>query len=160
MGSPPPTRGILSISLVLDVVFGITPAYAGNTLKAVALFGCGWDHPRLRGEYCTIDFPILLSRGSPPPTRGIPLFYAFPLHHSRITPAYAGNTPRIPIRRFSRMDHPRLRGEYLAPQRLQSPTAGSPPPTRGIPILSQIVGTLPGITPAYAGNKVFIWRYG
>ena len=71
MGSPPPTRGILSISLVLDVVFGITPAYAGNTSRHAVEFPLAWDHPRLRGEYMLHVRIRQNQEGSPPPTRGI-----------------------------------------------------------------------------------------
>ena len=51
VGSPPPTRGILLIVEYSPVRFGITPAYAGNTLYKYIIVSACRDHPRLRGEY-------------------------------------------------------------------------------------------------------------
>ena len=50
------------------------------------------------------------------------------------------------------MDHPRLRGEYLAISIILEVILGSPPLTRGIQRQAGVVGHTVGITPAYAGN--------
>ena len=51
IGSPPLTRGIPRVPYSESIPFGITPAYAGNTLSAISFFELVRDHPRLRGEY-------------------------------------------------------------------------------------------------------------
>ena len=50
------------------------------------------------------------------------------------------------------MDHPRLRGEYLAISIILEVILGSPTLTRGIQRQAGVVGHTVGITPAYAGN--------
>ena len=92
LGSPPPTRGILTNQATAEDAAGITPAYAGNTaIHAMAQDG-EKDHPRLRGEHLIrLSLTIALS-GSPPPTRGTLYDFKFPADGVRITPAYAGNT--------------------------------------------------------------------
>ena len=47
----PHTLGILFIFTILFTKFGITPAYAGNTLRTQGLYCSYVDHPRLRGEH-------------------------------------------------------------------------------------------------------------
>ena len=93
MGSPPPTRGTPCPLPVTLVVFGITPAYAGNT-QIYVLFGLeSRDHPRLRGEHSCKCCIVPLLTGSPPPTRGTPSPAGIVIAAIGITPAYAGNTP-------------------------------------------------------------------
>ena len=50
-GSPPLTRGTLCIFSEQHYYTRITPAYAGNTIKAFSKLETTWDHPRLRGEH-------------------------------------------------------------------------------------------------------------
>ena len=63
-------RGKVSLSLVVEIADGITPAYAG---KSRCFFAAGnpiGDHPRLCGEkqsHSVTVFPVI---GSPPPMRG------------------------------------------------------------------------------------------
>ena len=131
VGSPPPTRGTLSESTCTAGGFGITPAYAGNTIRKRNKAVASKDHPRLRGEHKQLQNNVRKYRGSPPPTRGTlhlvkPRFYS-----TRITPAYAGNTSAsCNFRDFDR-DHPRLRGEHYSTYYLICDNGGSPPPTRG-----------------------------
>ena len=70
----------------------ITPAYAGTTRRAFAFSGSRSDHPRLRGDYAALMAAIMSSRGSPPPTRGLPPVDAHLVERHGITPAYAGTT--------------------------------------------------------------------
>ena len=93
-GSPPLARGILKQMFFSIDCMRITPACAGNTIKA------SWCATTIR------DW------GSPPLARGIlPLTIFVPLCVG-ITPACAGNTKlEIELRLYNR-DHPRLRGEY------------------------------------------------
>ena len=69
-GSPPPMRGKAVTGIWLQLIPGITPAYAGKS----ALNSAGW-----RECY-----------GSPPPMRGKATPRNQHSHQSRITPAYAG----------------------------------------------------------------------
>ena len=50
-GSPPLARGILFSCSSVEIVRGITPACAGNTLTDEYKNLLAKDHPRLRGEY-------------------------------------------------------------------------------------------------------------
>ena len=69
-GSPPPMRGKVAQFYFSQIVYRITPAYAGKS----AHFGGGGaaykDHPRLCGEKGQRLFLVLLHMGSPPPMRG------------------------------------------------------------------------------------------
>ena len=131
-GSPPPTRGTLCCRVSYWFWQGITPAYAGNTpCTTFNAFGFR-DHPRLRGEHVLCMSLIVMSMGSPPPTRGTPSKRDERSKSYRITPAYAGNTTLRYKSQRSDWDHPRLRGEHSVDERLY--------------------GSKSGITPAYAGN--------
>ena len=90
------------------------------------------DHPRLRGEYKRIRLIFRIRKGSPPLTRGILKKEHGYTQASRITPAYAGNTPDEHVEGMATEDHPRLRGEYLKIAITQLTDKGSPPLTRGI----------------------------
>ena len=152
LGSPPPTRGTLSIREELVKDFRITPAYAGNTGKKYFTCFPSQDHPRLRGEHSHEHNQYFLTSGSPPPTRGTLdklLNGKLPL---RITPAYAGNTLTMHWLLISQRDHPRLRGEHLELIGSNNINVGSPPPTRGTPEKMVLDIYSHRITPAYAGN--------
>ena len=151
-GSPPPTRGTQYPFSLSRLLFGITPAYAGNTDDIDNHSIILMDHPRLRGEHKAFKRWVTSEVGSPPPTRGT-LPKLLTLYAMRgITPAYAGNTNiRNFINSYHR-DHPRLRGEHHCSLSIAPSAGGSPPPTRGTPILGPSVTPSRGITPAYAGN--------
>ena len=68
------------------------------------------------------------------------------------TPAYAGNTCLRASLRVRRQVHPRIRGEYSTSFFRLSYASGSPPHTRGIPLIEQDEFLAFGFTPAYAGN--------
>ena len=154
-GSPPPTRGTQELFTSNAIDFGITPAYAGNTSFFISFSFTKWDHPRLRGEHLLSPFRAVKRRGSPPPTRGTPMFGKHQSTEFRITPAYAGNTISFTKYHHQDQDHPRLRGEHLSDVKKQSSTMGSPPPTRGTLCSVGSLFSLSGITPAYAGNTIF-----
>ena len=127
-------RGTLSTNNFIKYNFRITPAYAGNTalfdFKKLLL----QDHPRIRGEHCSSMF-----------------ISHFP---TRITPAYAGNTLQVRYLIGMERDHPRIRGEHGLLYVTHSPILGSPPHTRGTPLLSFFRILSHSITPAYAGNTL------
>ena len=151
-GSPPPTRGTQELLTSNAIDFGITPAYAGNTSFFISFSFTKWDHPRLRGEHLLSPFRAVKRRGSPPPTRGTLSFANVDKILIRITPAYAGNTFIGIIYQVVYWDHPRLRGEHIFYKVVIHNVLGSPPPTRGTPILQSTIFYKVGITPAYAGN--------
>ena len=72
LGSPPPTRGTLPITVKCYIHNRITPAYAGNTTFIIFLLLLYQDHPRLRGEHFKPKTLLARIPGSPPPTRGTP----------------------------------------------------------------------------------------
>ena len=76
VGSPPLARGIRAYRNGSNLVFGITPACAGNTLPSVAALPASGDHPRLRGEYAWSIVALMFFSGSPPLARGIQRFKA------------------------------------------------------------------------------------
>ena len=92
-GSPPHTRELLKMNLCSGFRAGITPAYAGTTIKN----RCGTseckDHPRIRGNYYKEQMRHLLMPGSPPHTRELLASASIAACLLRITPAYAGTTP-------------------------------------------------------------------
>ena len=75
-----------------DNALGITPAYAGNTVKIFVKNVTQKDHPRIRGEHAITGIKEYANTGSPPHTRGtLGALSGFGTNEG-ITPAYAGNT--------------------------------------------------------------------
>ena len=75
-----------------------------------------------------------------------------------ITPAYAGNTFESKFTGKVAEDHPRLRGEHALRCPNKKEARGSPPLTRGTQRSDTCVCQSGGITPAYAGNTMYIFR--
>ena len=134
---------------------GITPAFAGSTA------GCGpapsprRDHPRVRGEHTFLFPPSIRNWGSPPRSRGA-------RHHDRpggppvrITPAFAGSTSPSWTCRFSTSDHPRVRGEHTPRSPIVCCCSGSPPRSRGAPMMTADPKLPARITPAFAGSTAW-----
>ena len=115
LGSPPLARGILSSINSIVSGYGITPACAGNTKIADGNVAATEDHPRLRGEYQQRVWNSMTRSGSPPLARGILYNIIAASYRHRITPACAGNTLVYMDSNDFQRDHPRLRGEYIAP---------------------------------------------
>ena len=112
---------------------GITPAYAGKSIRNQHSPDVPEDHPRLCGEKLRCGFRQLHATGSPPPMRG----KVFPQNRINIIVE----------------DHPRLCGEKFV-QHLQCYLyTGSPPPMRGKVPSSYVLGKYGRITPAYAGKS-------
>ncbi len=72
----------------------ITPAYAGSTTVIPSTVPPAKDHPRVCGEHLTRLPTILMPAGSPPRMRGAHAYAYIDGYVVRITPAYAGSTPR------------------------------------------------------------------
>ena len=71
----------------------------------------------------------------------------------RITPAYAGKSLLEQEIYDTNTDHPRLCGEKSLTVDKTPFVLGSPPPMRGKVETQNILTTLQGITPAYAGKS-------
>ena len=69
-GSPPHTRGKLTVFPFISYFYRITPAYAGKTLSNTQKNKQTQDHPRIRGENGAKDRIAGCATGSPPHTRG------------------------------------------------------------------------------------------
>ena len=74
----------------------------------------------------------------------------------RITPAYAGKSFGACFEAGKHEDHPRLCGEKSVFFATNRGTKGSPPPMRGKATTTARIPTGSGITPAYAGKRVFL----
>ena len=133
------------------MICGITPAYAGKTVKPRFTYCCPWDHPRVCGKDCRIapaglvcagitpayagktatDAPDCSVRsGSPPRMRERLLLVLSFFSSPRITPAYAGKTCNLHKGGSGIRDHPRVCGKDL---RIRMPShvhEGSPPRMR------------------------------
>ena len=136
----------------MSCMYGIIPAYAGNTCWKMGASATDRDHPRVCGEHLAETIRAILQQGSSPRMRGT-LGQANRLIVRRgIIPAYAGNTCSRPLRLVVRRDHPRVCGEHRLPHMLPSTLWGSSPRMRGT--LRRAVGHCKrhGIIPAYAGN--------
>ena len=152
-GSPPLARGTVADSAAIPAAKGITPACAGNSCTCIASLCELWDHPRLRGEqYVNCELPEC-GKGSPPLARGTVCLFPQRLENLGITPACAGNSKKVKVRRRSRQDHPRLRGEQLPPLPPRGNGQGSPPLARGTAAPSSATPASSRITPACAGNS-------
>ena len=110
-GSPPHTRerpAVLTNSLSLS---GITPAYAGKTMKIIGNIAAYRDHPRIRGKDASKDTQDNDSVGSPPHTRERRCGSCSDISSLGITPAYAGKTSLCSRPNMMSKDHPRIRGK-------------------------------------------------
>ena len=112
-GSSPRMRGTHGFHAGLAQVFGIIPAYAGNTPPCPGRAAIHWDHPRVCGEHTLSNRISSGLRGSSPRMRGTPIGCARWRNTNGIIPAYAGNTRTSNHRTCGAWDHPRVCGEHL-----------------------------------------------
>ena len=111
-----------------------------------------WDHPRRCGAYSILAINSAMPSGSPPQVRGILRLQWEISPSSRITPAGAGHTEAINLKRYLDWDHPRRCGAYQKGLETCKLVRGSPPQVRGIQTPARENGAAPGITPAGAGH--------
>ena len=83
-------RGKAEFAKAEGIHIGITPAYAGKSVRYTHHRAAGWDHPRLCGEKFQKNRRSPCYKGSPPPMRGKVDFEVFKYDWIGITPAYAG----------------------------------------------------------------------
>ena len=146
-------RGKASHSVCSCRASGITPAYAGKSLRSRTTPLLAWDHPRLCGEKPGRALTVSTMLGSPPPMRGKGCFFVISLVCSGITPAYAGKSANVTLTGSSGWDHPRLCGEKALTDSGWTIPTGSPPPMRGKAVRCQRCTYDKRITPAYAGKS-------
>ena len=132
----------------------ITPAYAGKSQSLPKILSLSWDHPRLCGEKFFFILPPSWAVGSPPPMRGKAASVKTMQSPPRITPAYAGKSTVTVPSGLTVKDHPRLCGEKSLVDTQESTRLGSPPPMRGKDAVALAAGSIPRITPAYAGKSL------
>ena len=146
-------RGKASSAPQWALISGITPAYAGKSLRERNTFVQPQDHPRLCGEKIMPMQIFRMDIGSPPPMRGKDAGFSFFVDTVRITPAYAGKRNENEKLRSVKQDHPRLCGEKGTLGIFIPGSLGSPPPMRGKDAAVLAAGDTPRITPAYAGKS-------
>ena len=137
-GSSPRMRGTLFLLFIVYYLWGIIPAYAGNTRPTLAVRAICRDHPRVCGEHLWNLAKCCKFMG--------------------IIPAYAGNTGSARMLHRSARDHPRVCGEHAIELVLLPIRLGSSPRMRGTPVLRGIRTHGGRIIPAYAGNTC-LWHW-
>ena len=150
---PPHMQGKVGTNGGCNQIVGITPAYAGKSIRQNLSVNGPRDHPRVCGEKSMRVSMINCGSGSPPHMRGKDIRCVVRIVRHGITPAYAGKRGRKRSRNRRRQDHPRVCGEKTEGLILSTVYTGSPPRMRGK--VSSICDDLArvGITPAYAGKS-------
>ena len=133
-------------------IFGIIPAYAGNTFESASRRGLHGDHPRVCGEHANSTEADAKGLGSSPRMRGTPCLLYLLSRLQGIIPAYAGNTPCAIFHTCVTRDHPRVCGEHDRSRGERGRYRGSSPRMRGTLHRANYVEGVRGIIPAYAGN--------
>ena len=110
-GSPPRMRGKAGQIQSQTPELGITPAYAGKSLRLCILSRLLQDHPRVCGEKKNVRLTKNSLAGSPPRMRGKVWHNQVRSRSVRITPAYAGKSKRSKRKHRNTTDHPRVCGE-------------------------------------------------
>ena len=128
IGSSPLARGLPPDPLRVDQPAGIIPARAGFTHRRRHDRRSRQDHPRSRGVYPPVTCTPLVSRGSSPLARGLPLT-RYPISFSSgIIPARAGFTSIRAATMGDIKDHPRSRGVYACGSLVSQRTRSLPDP--------------------------------
>ena len=149
-------RETLTLIIRKNICYRITPAYAGNTIPACRRFPFGQDHPRVCGKHRTKSLSYSPAAGSPPRMRETQLQTAEKAPMTGITPAYAGNTKNKQHGHNLLQDHPRVCGKHNCRLPRFRHVVGSPPRMRETLFNFPVSFSLPGITPAYAGNTTTV----
>ncbi|SCQ64133.1 Hypothetical protein PFR_JS9-2_2041 [Propionibacterium freudenreichii] len=151
-------RGALINVAVAESPLGLTPAYAGSTVRPPQMPVSGRAHPRICGEHGLGEQlrPVLV--GSPPHMRGAQAGRGCQSVPLGLTPAYAGSTPSAPTHASWNWAHPRICGEHQRAWPAPSHQGGSPPHMRGARDRKSPGEKPLGLTPAYAGSTRKVTR--
>ena len=144
-----------SNSKIIQMMFRITPAPAGNTLASVKANLTLQDHPRACGKHLFDACDQAGWEGSPPRLRETLLDEFDRYAPFRITPAPAGNTQMVCFVHCSFEDHPRACGKHSSWAQATRSNPGSPPRLRETRRARRPRKKMRGITPAPAGNTRF-----
>ena len=137
----------------------ITPAYAGKRSELSSSSFASWDHPRLCGEKNSTTGNERRLVGSPPPMRGKGNHCIFGLCVEKDHPRLCGEKVVLFCTDFKHIRiTPAYAGKSFCNDQIGSPIQGSPPPMRGKVHAIFAVLSPAGITPAYAGKRVFSSR--
>ena len=130
-GSPPHGRGKEETGTEVKLNYGITPAWAGKSLRYIGNNAARWDHPRMGGEkgQCTLDQTY--TTGSPPHGRGKVGGGVRGAACLGITPAWAGKSLWLNGSWHCPRDYPRMGGEKFYRKDVRNAHLGSPPHGRG-----------------------------
>ena len=151
-GSSPLTRGKPATVIELGGNFGLIPAHAGKTSRALSALGNLGAHPRSRGENPKPPYGLVRARGSSPLTRGKrPPPSRLPSDLGLI-PAHAGKTRVVGVHDAVSWAHPRSRGENSTQLRRDIWNRGSSPLTRGKRVDAVPDVRASGLIPAHAGK--------
>ena len=157
-GSPPHGRGKACKLSLISGPTGITPAWAGKSLRIRNRVPGGQDHPRMGGEKHLHDASFCRVRGSPPHGRGKGSSSTSDTRSPGITPAWAGKSLNCGKQRKAGRDHPRMGGEKSLKWSMTVRTRGSPPHGRGKGGSSCTMSVRARITPAWAGKSPAVPR--
>ena len=154
-GSPPRGRGKALDDDTRSRTRGITPAWAGKSRATAHRGSSRVDHPRVGGE--KFDNPKIDNSqlGSPPRGRGKGMDCTLSQTNRRITPAWAGKRSWKHDHVRKHGDHPRVGGEKSFIYQFPFFRRGSPPRGRGKGLPPWLVICSLGITPAWAGKRLF-----
>ena len=130
-GSPPRMRGKAGQIQSQTPELGITPAYAGKSLRLCILSRLLQDHPRVCGEKKNVRLTKNSLAGSPPRMRGKVVCNETGKGGQGITPAYAGKREEYLVQVTGSEDHPRVCGEKINNLAHFKQALGSPPRMRG-----------------------------
>ena len=154
VGSPPRGRGKGGGIGGTRAFLGITPAWAGKSMKKTLAQDFPQDHPRVGGEKGGGNPFPRVGTGSPPRGRGKGCTFSDGLFSVGITPAWAGKSLLIAVIVTYTQDHPRVGGEKCWPPPPLGKVLGSPPRGRGKGRGQALVVAGAGITPAWAGKRL------
>ena len=146
-------RGTVCDGLIFVVITRITPACAGNSLRAIVYARVHGDHPRVCGEQHHLQPQKNKLMGSPPRVRGTGRNAGNRQGLGGITPACAGNRIAAFMLIPPLQDHPRVCGEQAFNMECIANIAGSPPRVRGTVCSEKSSFRQKRITPACAGNR-------
>ena len=149
-------RGTVADMRIFAYLRRITPACAGNSFDGEENASEKQDHPRVCGEQYYSLSNIASAKGSPPRVRGTEGRSFYRLLHCGITPACAGNRRPPGHQSAGCRDHPRVCGEQAAGAYRTRRGVGSPPRVRGTGNHFWIKSIPSRITPACAGNRIFL----
>ena len=153
-------RGKERASADVNLWNGITPACAGKSFSSFCAAFFSSDHPRVCGEKPFLIDAFKVCWGSPPRVRGKAHLGNTPLLTSGITPAYAGKRAGSSGNYSTAGDHPRVCGEKLRGYAKIWNEWGSPPRMRGKDGVNDSAQAVTGITPAYAGKRQEVKKWG